>query len=446
MTVRDNRPPHPSTDVTPPQRPSGISDETTRTGLAASLLSGLGWLFDAYVINIFALVLPLVALSFGTSPARLGIVASLFLLGYAVGTIGFGLLTDRLGRKRSLSLSIGGYAVLTALTGASPNIATMGVLRFLTGVGGGGELPVGATFTSEMWPARRRGLGIGLMYSGYPLGYLLAVGGAFVADIIGWRWIFVMSLVPGVLILAIRSAIKESPRFVVVQEQMQQRSAQARGSRHDFLNVRTILADKVERRHLLIGVLIFIPLAYCYYALSVFLPEYMRETLHLSYNDTLVYLTFLTVSYFVLAILVAWLGDIVGRKPTAIGSAVVAGIGGVAMFTTHSPATFLAIGLIAYPAWVGLTWTIGIAYVNEIFPTSMRGSGFGLSVGAGRIISIAAPTIGGALSGSIGLGGSFKVAAGLWVLLVIGFLLGPETKRKTLEEIERSEAERVHGR
>ena len=443
MTTRDE-PPQPTLAPTPDdeswQQSHAISDETTKTGLAASLLSGLGWLFDAYVINIFALVLPLIALSFHASPARLGVVASLFLLGYTVGTIGFGLLTDRLGRKRSLSLSIGGYTVLTALTGLSPNIASMGLLRFLTGVGGGGELPVGATFTSEMWPARRRGLGIGLMYAGYPLGYLLAIGGAFTAGAIGWRWIFVLSLVPGALILAIRSAIKESPRFVAVQQQMQLRSQQSRGNRHNVLNIRTILADKVERKHLLIGVLIFIPLAYCYYGLSVFLPEYMRSELKMSYDRTLYYLTLLTISYFVLAILAAWLSDIVGRRPTAVVSAVIAGIGGVAMFTTHSTGTFLAIGLVAYPAWVGLTWTIGIAYVNEIFPTSVRGSGFGLSVGAGRITSIAAPTIGGALAGSIGLGGGFKIAAGLWLLLVIGFLLGPETKRKTLEEIQRSEA------
>lgn len=83
-----------------------------------------------------------------------------------------------------------------------------------------------------------------------------------------------------------------------------------------------------------------------------------------------------------------------------------------------------------------LTWTIGIAYVNEIFPAAIRGSGFGLSVGAGRIVSVAAPTIGGALAGSIGLGGSFKIAACLWLLLVAGFLLGPETRGRKLEQIE----------
>jgi MFS transporter, putative metabolite:H+ symporter len=439
VTSRKGRPSVPTTPppVTPPN--DIISDENTKTGMAASLLSGLGWLFDAYVINIYALVLPLIALSFHASPVRLGFIASLFLVGYTVGTIGFGLLTDQFGRKRSLSVSIGGYAALAALTGLSPNIATMGILRFLTGVSGGGELPVGATFTSEMWPARRRGLGIGLMYAGYPLGYLLAIAAAFAANVINWRWVFILSVIPGALILLIRSTIKESPRFVAVQQRMEARSAASRGSRRDFLNIRTILTDRLQRRHLLIGVLIYIPLAYCYYALSVFLPSYMRSDLSLSYDRTLGFLALLTTAYFILAITISWLSDFVGRRPIAIVSAIVAGIGGVAMFSTHSVPLFMIIGIIAYPAWAGLTWTIGIAYVNEIFPTAVRGSGFGLSVGAGRIVSVAAPTIGGALASSIGLGGGFKIAACLWVLLVIGFIIGPETKGKKLEQIEAEE-------
>ncbi len=452
MNFRRARPSVPQPTRTPPEPPIGppggapgqraaaaVADETTRTGLAASVLSGLGWLFDSYVINIYALVLPLIAVSFHASPVRLGFIASLFLIGYTVGTIGFGLLSDQLGRKRSLSVSIGGYAVVAALTGLSPNITVMGLLRFLTGVGGGGELPVGATFTSEMWPARRRGLGIGLMYAGYPLGYLLALAAAFVVSGGSWRWVFVLSLIPGALILLIRSAIKESPRFLAVQREMEARPADGGGrpgGRRDFLNFRAIVGDRKQRRHLLIGVLIYIPLAYCYYALSVFLPSYMHTQLALSYDQTLGFLAILTTSYFVLAIVVSWLSDIAGRRPIAIAAAVVAGIGGVAMFSTHSVPLFMIIGIVAYPAWVGLTWTIGIAYVNEIFPTAIRGSGFGLSVGAGRIVSVAAPTIGGALAGSIGLGGGFKIAACLWLLLIAGFLLGPETKGRKLEHIE----------
>lgn len=408
-----------------------MEPETIADGMATSILSGLGWLFDSFVINIYALALPFIAVSFHASPLTLGFVASLFLLGYTIGTIGFGILTDHLGRKRTLSISIGGYAIITAITALSNSVAMLGVMRFLTGVGGGGELPVGATFTAEMWPARRRGLGIALMYVGYPLGYLLAIGlTAAVIHPVGWRGVFAVALVPGLLIWLVRRILRESPRFEAVRRKMEE------AGQHRAIRAGAVLQSPANRRRLLIGVLIYIPLAYCYYALSVFLPTYMEKTLGLSFGQVLTDLTWLTLAYVVLVMLVGWLSDYVGRRPLAIVCAVVAAGGGLWMFNTHSVGTFMAIGLIAYPAWVGLTWTIGISYVTEIFPTAVRGSGFGMSVGFGRITSIFAPLVAGALATSVGLAGAFQVAALVWILYIIGFALGKETRGMTLEEIE----------
>jgi putative MFS transporter len=417
-----------------------VYKENTADGVATSVLAGLGWLFDSFVINIYALALPFIALSFHAKPLALGFVASLFLFGYTIGTIGFGILTDYLGRKRTLSLSIAGYAVITALTALSSSIAILGAMRFLTGIGGGGELPVGATFTAEMWPAKRRGWGIALMYIGYPLGYLLAVGlTALVIHPVGWRGVFGIALIPGILIWAVRKLLKESPRF----EAIQQRLVVAREARQ-HVGAREVFKTRESRRHLLMGILIYIPLAYCYYALSVFLPTYMKTVLHLSYGRVLTDLTWLTLSYVVLVMLIGWFSDLVGRRPLAVICALVAGIGGILMFSTSSPATFMAIGLVAYPAWVGLTWTLGITYVSEIFPTATRGSGFGLSVGFGRITSIFAPLISGALATTMGLAGAFKIAALVWILYVIGFSVGRETKGLTLEQIEEREIRGLH--
>lgn len=408
--------------------------ENMADGVATSVLAGLGWLFDSFVINIYALALPFIAMTFHAKPLTLGFVASLFLFGYTIGTIGFGVLTDYLGRKRTLSISIAGYAIITALTALSTSVPMLGIMRFLTGVGGGGELPVGATFTAEMWPAKRRGWGIALMYVGYPLGYLLAIGlTAAVIHPVGWRGVFAVALIPGLLIWLVRKILKESPRFEAVQKQM----AQARAERRR--GAREVIKTRESRRHLMMGVLIYIPLAYCYYALSVFLPTYMKTVLHLSFGQVLTDLTWLTLSYVMLVMIVGWLSDIVGRRVLAIASALIAAVGGILMFNTSSPATFMAIGLVAYPAWVGLTWTLGITYVTEIFPTAVRGSGFGLSVGFGRITSIFAPLIAGALATTMGLAGAFKIAALVWLLYIIGFGMGKETKGFTLEEIEEME-------
>ncbi len=413
-------------------------------GVVTSTLSGLGWLFDSFVISIYPLTVPFIARDFHLSTVALGFVASLFLFGYTIGTIGFGILADRMGRKGTLSISIAAYGIVTALTGFANSVGILGLARFLTGLGGGGELPVAATFTSEMWTARRRGWGIGLMYAGYPLGYLLALGAAsLMIPHWGWRGVYFVAIVPALMILLVRQFMKESPRFQHVQQLMKQYHGS--GNSTSKVGWKAVFSNKQNRHHLLIGVLIYIPLTYCYYALSVFLPSYMQKSLHLSYNGVLVDLTILTIAYLVWVLIVAWLSDIVGRKIMGIATAVVAGVGALLMFSTSSPTVFLLIGLVAYPAYVGLTWTIGIAYVSEIFPTAVRGSGFGMSVGAGRITSILAPTISGAIASSLGLAGAFKIAAAVWILMVIGLLLGPETKARTLEEIETSEHQRLGG-
>lgn len=401
-------------------------------GVATSVAVGLGWLFDTYVINIYALALPFIAKTYHAAPVALGFVASLFVLGYTVGTFGFGVLTDYLGRKRTLSVSIGGYAILTALTALSPSVSVLGLMRFLTGVGGGGELPTGGTFVAEMWPARRRGFGTALLWLGNPLGYLLAIAmAAAVMSRFGWRALFVLALVPGFLIWFIRQSLKESPRFEAVCRRLEE----ARQSRR--LRVREVVGSPASRRHLAIGILIWVPAAYAYFALSVFLPTYMKTVLHLPYGAVLADLAWFYVMCLALLLVVGWLSDKVGRRPLAIIAALVAGAGGLLMFRTHSPWVFVVIGSVAYPSWVNLTWTLGMTYVAELFPTAVRGSGFGVSMGVGRIASIFAPVISGALAASLGLAGSFQIAAGLWVLYVIGFAWGRETKGKSLEEIDR---------
>ncbi|MEM4098062.1 MAG: MFS transporter, partial [Candidatus Micrarchaeaceae archaeon] len=131
-----------------------------------------------------------------------------------------------------------------------------------------------------------------------------------------------------------------------------------------------------------------------------------------------------------------YLSDVIGRKPVAIFSALIAGIGGYVMFLQTNLSSFLLWGLLPYAAWVGMTWTVSIAYVNEIFPTRMRGTGFGASVGVGRVVSIFAPIISGFLASRIGFAGAFRLNAFIWILMIAGYLIGPkETKGKTLEAI-----------
>jgi putative MFS transporter len=84
---------------------------------------------------------------------------------------------------------------------------------------------------------------------------------------------------------------------------------------------------------------------------------------------------------------------------------------------------------------LGYTWSVGLTYVAELFPTALRGTGFGLSVAIGRFPAIFGPLVSGALISSLGLGTIARIFAVLWLLYIVGFILGPETRGRSLEEI-----------
>ena len=110
------------------------------------MTAGLGYGFDSYAVNIYGLVLPEIKKTLHITEAQAGYIGSIFLLGYTIGTVGFGLAADRWGRKTTLGASILLYGTTTALAGLTTNIAAFTGLRFLTGVGGAGELAVGAPY------------------------------------------------------------------------------------------------------------------------------------------------------------------------------------------------------------------------------------------------------------------------------------------------------------
>ena len=126
-----------------------------------TLAAGLGYGFDSYAVNLFGMLGPAIMADLHLTVRQFGLIGSIFLLGYTLGTIGFGALPDRFGRRDTLGWSILIYGVTTALGGLATGTVAFTVLRFRTGVGGAGELAVGAPYTAEMWPKRWRGVGTG---------------------------------------------------------------------------------------------------------------------------------------------------------------------------------------------------------------------------------------------------------------------------------------------
>ena len=401
-----------------------------RAKWTVTLAASFGWFFDAYVITIYALTIPLIAKTFHVSTSLLaGGLGSIFLVGYTLGTIGFGSCGDIFGRKAMLGISIIGYGIATALTALASGVVSLALLRFVTGLGGGGELAVGAPFVTEVWDRRHRSTGVGLMYSFYPLGFLFAVVMFhLIAPTWGWRAVYVFSLVPAAVILVLRLSLEESPRFKRITAQIEAGHAKK-------LTLVGAVANPILRYRLLVGFLIFVSLTYGYYAMVFYIPAFVVKTYHLSPSTGAAAVTaLLMITGVAGGIIGGFLGDRVGRRIPAIVAAFLL-VGSILIWWGITLSLFgfcvmTAIGgfLIAYE------WAVGIAYVTEIFPTEIRASGFGWSAGLGRIISIAAPVTTQMLAGAIGVSHAIQVSAVIWLSLIVGYFISHETRGSELAD------------
>jgi putative MFS transporter len=184
-----------------------------------------------------------------------------------------------------------------------------------------------------------------------------------------------------------------------------------------------------------IGWLIYTANAVGYWGLTVFLTTFMVDKFGASPTEAIKYAIMFYVGQFFFSYVGTGLADWVGRRPAGIAGAVLMIASTILAATADSLPTFLAFGTVMI-ATLGWLWGVGDTYVSEMFPTSIRGSAFGIAVGGGRVMSIGAPFLVGA--GIDALGGPtlpFLISSGLWVLTIIGYLIGPETRGKELETI-----------
>src|SRR5215208_4000502 len=176
----------------------------------ALVAAGMGWLLDSFDVMLYALILTAVIADLGLDRATGGAMASLTLAASAVGGLVFGVLADKLGRTRALSLSILLYSVFTFACGLSQTVWQFAMFRVLLGLGMGGEWASGAALVSETWPEQHRGKALGIMQSCWAIGYgLAAIVVAIVLPRFGWRAVFFVGIVPALFTMWIRRSVKE---------------------------------------------------------------------------------------------------------------------------------------------------------------------------------------------------------------------------------------------
>jgi SHS family lactate transporter-like MFS transporter len=191
----------------------------TREQKNVTIAAYLGWTLDAFDFFLMVFILKDIATEFGTDVKTVAFGITLSLMMRPVGALIFGWLADKFGRRPTLMVNIACYSLLELLSGFSPNLTTLLVLRALFGIAMGGEWGVGGALTMETVPAKSRGIVSGLLQAGYPSGYLLAsVVFGVLYQYIGWRGMFMVGVLPALLVLYVRAHVPESPAFKTLEK------------------------------------------------------------------------------------------------------------------------------------------------------------------------------------------------------------------------------------
>ena len=199
-------------------------EKITRAQWLVLLAAFLGWLFDGFEMGLFPVLARPALLSFAPPGADgfvgqwMGWITAAFLVGAACGGVIFGWLGDRIGRVRSMALSILVYSLCTALAFFAQGPLDLAFYRFLASLGMGGEWSLGVALVMECWPEKLRPLMAGFIGAASNVGFLLVawVAKTWVVTQQSWRWMFLVGALPSVLVLIIRLFVPESERWKAV--------------------------------------------------------------------------------------------------------------------------------------------------------------------------------------------------------------------------------------
>jgi MFS family permease len=274
----------------------------------------VGYMLDGMDTQMLSFVIPTLVATWGISLADAGFIGTMTLLSSALGGWIAGILSDRIGRVRTLQLTVLWFAVFTGLCGLAQNYGQLLAARALMGFGFGGEWTAGAVLIGEVIRARDRGKAVGLVQSGWALGWgmaalLYAVLFSAMAPELAWRALFLIGLVPALLVLVIRRYVKEPEVF---EQAKAERLHTGDTPRFTEIFSPKLLSTTLRAALLTTGA------QGGYYAITTWLPTFLKTERHLSVMGTGGYLAMIIAGSYVGYLCSAWLTDRLGRKPNFI--------------------------------------------------------------------------------------------------------------------------------
>jgi MFS family permease len=399
----------------------------------------LGWGFDIFDGLLFNYVAPnaiptLLGLEIGSPEARsatlywTGLITAIFLVGWAVGGVLFGPISDRYGRKRVLLITMVLYAVGTALCAFVTSIEQLIVCRIIASLGIGGEWAAGCALVAEVVPEDQRVEAGAVLYTAAPFGLFLAtavnavVAGHFFADVpeVSWRYVLIFGLLPAAFAIWVRTFVKEPERW-------QSAAAKAPPPR-----LRELFTPEIWPRTRS-ALLVALTALLTWWSCNAFIPVVVAglaqaEALQLGLDRTAT--SILTESWKTQATTIFNLGGLIGtlltiplakrwgRRPMF---AIYLGCSAVSLLATFGLDLPPQIRLYMY-FFIGLT-VFGVFgsftfYLPELFPTRLRATGSGFTYNIGRVVAAAGPFF----VGSVAAAGAGDPSVVLNTLFLVGFI------------------------
>jgi MFS family permease len=398
----------------------GIAARPNAIALKALAASVIGYGLDGFDLLILGFMLSAISAELGLSPTQAGSLVTWTLVGAVAGGIIFGVLSDYYGRVRVLTWAILLFAVFTGLGAVAQGYWDLLVYRTIAGLGLGGEFGIGMALVAETWPSPLRARACSYVALGWQVGVLVAaLVTPALLPIIGWRGMFLVGLIPGLVAFVVRLYVGEPTIFLKA----------GRTKMPVVLLVKDAATAKVT-----LGMFVICAIQnFGYYGLMIWMPSYLSSNLGFGLTQSALW-TAVTVLGMVLGISIFGVfADKVGRRPALLtfqaGAFVM-----VLVYSQLSAAMTLLIGGAAMGVFVnGMLGGYG-TLLAELYPTQARATAENLLFGLGRGVGGFGPLVLGALVATYSFTTAIALLSTIYIVdIVATFALIPERRGRPLE-------------
>jgi MFS transporter, putative metabolite:H+ symporter len=418
---------------------------------------GVAWFFDAFDALAIAYVLPVLIGLWKLSPLEIGSLIAVGYVGQAIGSLFFGWLAERWGRVPCALITLAIFTVFSLVCAFAWSLQSLMWLRFLQGIGLGGEIPILHAYVNEFANSKRRGRFTLITQLPFPIGlFAAALIGSWAVPHLGWQSMFIIGAIPAVLALPLRLLLPESPRWLAnngkaaeagrVLDRIESTIAAegkvlpAVAPIAGVAPVKARFTDAFKGIYLKRSLVIWAMWFCCYlvaYGLAGWLPSIYRSVYKLSVQEALQYGLISSIAGLIGGLIAVALIDTIGRRLLIGGCLLLGGLPMLVLFWAPSLSALevLALVCVSFGLINAVALSLGV-YTAENYPTSLRAVGSGLGSTWVRIASIVGPYVVGFVLPMAGIGPVFVLFG---IVAIIGGLIclmfAIETRGRLLEEL-----------